>query len=78
MASKPQYSGDLSEEFWERINRIEDEKVGSAIYMLGCCLQDLEGVTLKALESAEKGQLKKKKLKKKLKKLVKKAKKGRV
>ena len=46
------YSGDGSRQFWLRVNALKG-KDGKYLYLLGCCLQDLESRALHALEDAE-------------------------
>ena len=49
---RPCYSGNLSREFWERVNALPqpDQQV---LYACGCLLQNLEGSVLQWLENAE-------------------------
>lgn len=48
----PAYSGERSEEFWDRVATLEGKEAEGA-YMLGCALQDLEGRVLKYMAYAE-------------------------
>ena len=50
------YSGKKSKAFWKRVNAIKDPRQNEFVYFMGCCLQDLEGRTLQALERAEEGE----------------------
>lgn len=49
------YSGNGSREFWNRIQRLQDDQPESygACYALGCALQDLEKRALDAIRFGE-------------------------
>ena len=48
---KPCYSGDLSTEFWGRVNALTDRR--DELYSCGVLLQNMEGDVLKWLSDAE-------------------------
>lgn len=52
--SEKHYSGPSSHEFWARVNEYEVKEGldGSALYILGCALQDLETRVIQLLEAA--------------------------
>lgn len=52
--AKAMYSGENSNGFWRRVNRIKDDRTRAMCYELGCALQDIEYRLLRALEIAEK------------------------
>jgi len=47
----PHYRGDLSKQFWRRVNQLDDKE--NVLYLMGCALQDIEGRMLQAIESRE-------------------------
>lgn len=47
------YAGDKSKPFWHRVNAIKDDADRSALYALGCVLQNIEGYVLRQLDNAE-------------------------
>lgn len=49
----PRYSGSLSKGFWRQVNALEDDADRSAIYALGCILQNIETYVLTQLRNAE-------------------------
>ena len=51
----PHYGGGRSEDFWRRVNQL-DEPASGIVYALGCVLQDLETRVLRQLSNAEKVQ----------------------
>ena len=46
---KARYSGDLSHEFWDRVNSVKSHADHSALYALGVALQNLEEQVLRRL-----------------------------
>lgn len=52
---QPRYGGDLSKEFWKRVNKLPRSEAGE-VYSLGCALQDLESRVVNALNNAERKQ----------------------
>lgn len=50
---KARYSGSKSLKFWERVNAIDDEANGEALFALGCVLQDIENRVLTYLRNSE-------------------------
>ena len=52
------YSGKKSENFWNRVNSLKKKSDQSALYALGCALQNLEYYVLTQLENAKKGSVK--------------------
>lgn len=53
------YSGDRSASFWKRVGKLNDVGDHSAMYSLGCVLQNLEEYVLRQLRNAESKQGKK-------------------
>lgn len=47
------YSGDSSNPFWKRINKIKDETQQAVCYEFGCALQELEYRVLRVIQIAE-------------------------
>lgn len=48
------YSGDASNKFWRRVNRLKNPGARSMCFELACALQDIEYRLLRALDVAEK------------------------
>jgi len=46
------YSGPNSASFWSRVAKLKDERDHSALYSLGCALQNLEEYVLQQLANA--------------------------
>lgn len=47
------YSGNASQDVWDRINAVKPSQTRDALYAMGCSLQNLEWQLLKLLEDAE-------------------------
>lgn len=56
---KTRYSGPQSEEFWDVIDKIENDTDRKQLYSLGCDLQNLENSVLRKLEEIKAIKLKK-------------------
>lgn len=52
---KPTYSGQASDKFWGRIDKIEPKRLRDALYVAGCALQDHETRVMQMLDAADGG-----------------------
>ena len=59
MIFKPHYRGDLSKQFWRKVNQLDDKE--NVLYLMGCALQDIEGRMLQAIRSRIESKKRKKK-----------------